>query len=165
MSALFHDTTFWVAVGFVIFALVVFRPGKRAILGFLDARAAAIRDEIESARQLREEAQQALGEYQRRQHDAAREAEAIVAQAEEEAARLRERLTAQLEESLSRREAQARDRIAQAEDAARQQVRTAAIDLAVDAARTLLVARAAAELDLALVKATIDDLPGLLGQA
>ncbi|MEQ8371045.1 MAG: F0F1 ATP synthase subunit B [Alphaproteobacteria bacterium] len=159
MDALLHDTSFWVAIGFVIFLLIVWRPGKRAILGFLDTRTAAIRSEIDNARKLREEAQHALAEYQRRQHDAAREAETIVAQAAEEAGRLQERLTRQMEDSLARREAQARDRIAQAEDAARQHVRAAAIDLAVDAARTLLAAEAAAQLDRSLVRETISQLP------
>ena len=46
MPHLFSDPEFWVMVALVIFFAVVWKPGRRAILGSLDARAARIRGEL-----------------------------------------------------------------------------------------------------------------------
>ena len=51
----------------------------------LDDRADKIRQELEEAQRLREDAQATLASYQRRQRDALKEAEDIIAHAREEA--------------------------------------------------------------------------------
>src|SRR6266436_5047634 len=71
MGHLFGDPEFWVLLAVVIFVIAVWKPAKRAIIGALDARAERIRQELEAARKLREEAQQALAAYQRQQQEAA----------------------------------------------------------------------------------------------
>jgi hypothetical protein len=54
--------------------------------GALDKRADQIRNELEEAKKLREEAQQLLAEYQRKRKEAEAEAESILSAAEKEAA-------------------------------------------------------------------------------
>ena len=44
-----HDTNFWVAVSFVIFAGLVIKFGRGAINALLDRRIEEIRNEIKSA--------------------------------------------------------------------------------------------------------------------
>ena len=73
---MFSDPTFWVAVGFVIFVGAAGRPIMAKIGGALDNRAAEIAGKLEEAKNLREEAQAALANYQRLQRDAAAEASA-----------------------------------------------------------------------------------------
>ena len=68
--AIFTDPTFWVAVAFVVFAALVFKPIRQAIAGALDDKIALIRGEVEEAQRLREEAQATLASYQRQQRDA-----------------------------------------------------------------------------------------------
>ncbi|MEC9165890.1 MAG: F0F1 ATP synthase subunit B, partial [Pseudomonadota bacterium] len=94
---MFSDPTFWVAVGFAIFVVAAGRPIMAKIGGALDNRAAEIAGKLEEAKNLREEAQTVLANYQRLQRDAATEAEAILAHASEEA----ERLRAAAEENLA----------------------------------------------------------------
>ena len=65
MALLFDEPEFWVLLAVVIFVVVVWKPARRAIVGGLDARAARIREELEAARRLRDEAQEALAAYQR----------------------------------------------------------------------------------------------------
>ena len=67
---LFAEPEVWVLLAVVAFVIGVWKPARRVILGGLDARAARIRDELQSARRLREEAQQALAAYQKRQREA-----------------------------------------------------------------------------------------------
>jgi F-type H+-transporting ATPase subunit b len=129
---------FWVAVAFVIFVALVWKKASAAITGMLDARAEKIRAELDEAQRLREDAQALLANYQRRQRDALKEAEAVIAHAREEADRLRTQAGTDLEASLKRRESQAMDRIAQAEASALAEVRNLTVDIAVSASRRIL---------------------------
>jgi F-type H+-transporting ATPase subunit b len=106
---MFQAAEFWVALATVIFAIFAFRPASKAVTAMLDDRAEKIRQELEEAQRLREDAQATLASYQRRQRDALKEAEEIIAHAREEAERLRLHSTADLEAAMKRREAQALD--------------------------------------------------------
>ena len=133
----FHENAvFWVAVAFALLFVLFGKKIFAAITSGLDSRAETIRDEIDEATRLREEAQELLAGYQRKQHEAAKEAEAIVERAKAEADRLAEKAAAHLEESLKRRERQAMDRIAQAE-AGDEGDSESAVDLAVSATGNL----------------------------
>ena len=138
-GSVFSDPTFWVAVAFVLFfALMTYLkvPGK--LTAQLDARADRIREELEQAKALREEAQETYAEYQRKAEEAQQEAENIVAHAREESARLAEKMRADLEASMERRKAQAEAKIAQAEQQAIDEVRNRAVEIATAAAAKIL---------------------------
>ena len=67
MAAIVHDPEFWLTIAVLIFIGVVWKPAKRLLIGGLDARAARIRQELDAARNLREEAERALASYQLKQ--------------------------------------------------------------------------------------------------
>ncbi|HYE42889.1 MAG TPA: ATP F0F1 synthase subunit B [Caulobacteraceae bacterium] len=150
---------FWVAVAFVIFMALVWKKASAAIGSMLDARAEKIRAELDEAQRLREDAQATLASYQKRQADALKESESIVAHAREEAARIRAQSTADLEAALKRREAQAMDRIAQAEAQAIAEVRNLTVDIAIAASRQLLSQGIQPAQADKLIDASIADLP------
>ncbi|MEC7515268.1 MAG: F0F1 ATP synthase subunit B [Pseudomonadota bacterium] len=156
---MFSDPTFWVAVGFVIFVVAAARPIMAKIGGALDNRAAEIAGKLEEAKNLREEAQAALANYQLLQRDAAAEAEAILAHASEEAERLRAAAEENLAQTLKRREEAALDKIAAAEARALQDVRNRAVDVAMAATEKLVVDAMSDEVRQKVTKAAIDDLP------
>ena len=158
MEGLRHSTTFWAGVAFVIFVVLAYRPGKRILTGALDERIAKIREEIEEAQRLREEAQSALASYQRRQREALQEAEKIIEHAREETERSRARAEAELEESIKRREQQAADKIAQAEAAALDDIRNRAVELAIGATAKLLEEKLAGKAGEKSVSDAIKDL-------
>ena len=81
----FAEPEVWVLLAVLTFVIGVWKPARRVILGGLDARAVRIRDELETARRLRDEAHEALVGYQKQQREAAAEAEAIIAHAKAEA--------------------------------------------------------------------------------
>ena len=159
MSEIFASPTFWEALAFIVFIGIVLRYGYRRVVGILDARSEKIQTELDEARVLREDAQALLANYQRKQRDAEKEAQAIVEQAKEEAGRLRTRAEADLQETLARREQAALDKIARAEAQALQDVRDNAIDAAVAAAQALI----ADNLDEAKSAALIDEAIACLG--
>lgn len=161
-ASLLAKPEFWVALSFVAFFVVVWKPLKGAILGGLDARAERIRKELDEAQRLREEAQSMLAEFQRKQRDAVQEAEAIIARARSEAERLQREAKTRLEADLKRREEQALQRIAQAEQAAANEVRAAAVDVALAATRSLLGSKLDAAAQTRLIDEALRELPGKL---
>ena len=159
-----HDEPFLSPELLLVLALVVlfailWKPAKKAILGGLDSRAERIRNELEEANRLKEEAQAALATFQRKQRDAMQEAEQIVEHARQDAVRLRAQAAESLEEQLARREQQAMDRIANAERSAAAEVRGAAVDLAVAAAAKLIAEQVDEAKSAALIDEAIADLP------
>lgn len=139
MSYLLQDTSFWALIGLLLFFGLLWRFGVHKVLGKnLDARAEAIRNELDEARRLREEAQEMLAKYERQQRDAANEAEEIVKKAKLDAEFIRETARKELAQRIERRTALAEQRIAQAEAQAAKDVKALAADIAVEAAAKLL---------------------------
>lgn len=134
-----QDANFWVLVSFSLFVGMILYFGVPAMItGALDKRADDIKNELDEARKLREEAQQVLASYQRKQRDAEKEAEAIVEQAQAEAERLAVETQAILTEQVERRTQQAEEKIGRAETQALEEVRAIAADVAVSAARRII---------------------------
>ncbi len=158
MSGLFSSGAFWVGLAFVVFVAAIWRPVGRMMGGALDGRSDKIREQLEEAVRLREEAQALYAQYERQQQEAVAETELILAHAREEAARQDRQAAEALEAALKRREEQVLERIARAEQEALDDVRAAAVDVAVRATRKLLAETLDAEGHAALVDAAIADL-------
>jgi F-type H+-transporting ATPase subunit b len=156
---LLADAEFWVLVAAVVFVVAVWRPASRLITGGLDARAARISAELDEARRLREEAESLLADYRAKEQQAKAEAAAIVAHAAAEAERIAAQSTRDLELAVERRQRMAEERIAQAEAKALDEVRAAAIDVAIAAAREVIAAEIDEKRGSALLDAAITALP------
>ncbi|HWK46120.1 MAG TPA: F0F1 ATP synthase subunit B [Stellaceae bacterium] len=156
---LFHDVEFWIAVSFVLAMAVAWQKGKQPILSGLDARATKIKEELEEARRLREEAESTLASYQLKQRDALAEAQQIIANAQADAEQFGKQAALDLEVALKRREEQSVEKIAQAEQKALAEVRNLAVDVAIEATRAVLVQVLDAKRSAALIDHAIDDLP------
>ncbi len=156
MTYLLQDTSFWTFIGLIVFFIVIWRAGAfKAIGGALDDRAEKIRTELDEARRLREEAQELLASYKRKQAEAAEEAKKTFRQAKADADLMREEAKREIAERVERRTALAEARIAQAEAAAANEVKSLAADLAVEAAKDLLSNKLSKTQRNALVKADI----------
>ena len=160
---MFQDPTFWVLVAFIGFVgvLVYFKVPGMVTKG-LDARAEKIKADLEDADALLKEAQDLLASYQKKQREAADEAQEIKARAKEEGKRIVENGRAQLEESLQRREKLAMDRISQAEASALDEIRARTVDIALDATRDLLADNLSDHKANAMLDDAIKELPGRL---
>jgi F-type H+-transporting ATPase subunit b len=136
------DATFWALIALVIFLGIVIYYRVPGLIGkSLDERAAKIRNELNEAQRLREEAHQLLGEYQKKRKEAEQEAGEIVAAAKREAETLVEDAHKKSEEYVARRTALAELKISQAERDAVAEVRSIAVDVATEAARAVLAGK------------------------
>ncbi|MGH7004991.1 MAG: F0F1 ATP synthase subunit B [Alphaproteobacteria bacterium] len=150
------DATFYALVGLVIFlALVVYLKVPGTVGSSLDARADKIRDELEEARRLREEAQSLLAEYQRKRKEAEKEAGEIIAIAQREAHGLLEEAKKKTEDYVARRNRLAEQKIAQAQVEAVNEVRASAVDIAVAAASKIMADKVDAKSSAELFKSSL----------
>lgn len=161
-NTFYEDPQFFVLVAFVITIGLIGKTVYHKINVFLDERSEGIRKSIEEATQLREEAQDLLASYERKQRDAANEAKEIIEQATREAEHLTEKATTDMNTLIDRRRRQAKDRIAQAEIAARDEIRTVAIEIALEASRRILSEKISSKKGDALIDEAIKDLPSQL---
>jgi F-type H+-transporting ATPase subunit b len=150
---------FWVTIAFLVFVLVLLYYKVPAVIAkVLDERADGIRKELDEARRVREEAQNLLADYQRKHRSVGEEAEAIVAQARHEAEAFAQETRRTLKEQLERRTKLAEEKIARAEGQAIDEVRAAAVDLAIAAAEKILREKASGAAAAALIDQSIRDL-------
>jgi len=134
--------TVWATIGLVTFlGILVYVGVPKTVLGMLDDKSKKIADDLDEAKRLREEAQSLLAEYERKRQAAEEEAQEIIEAAKSEASRLTEEAQASLEDLITRRTKAVEEKIAQAESQAIADVRARSADIAVEAARHVLVAK------------------------
>ena len=153
------DASFWATVALVLFfVLIIYMKVPGLITKGLDDRSDKILNDLEEARRLREEAQQLLAEYQRKRKEAEQEAEAIVSAAKHEAEAMAKDAEQKTEEYITRRTALAEQKIAQAEGQALAEVRTAAVDLAVEAAESVISQKMTGAANTSMFKSSLAEL-------
>jgi F-type H+-transporting ATPase subunit b len=133
------EAEFWVAIAFVIFVGVLgYLQAHKWLIGSIDDRRERIKSELEEARRLKVEAEALLATYRRKQQEDESEAQTIIASAKAEAERLAAEAEEKIEEFIARHTKMAESKIAQAEAQALADVRSAAAEVAVAAAETIL---------------------------
>jgi F-type H+-transporting ATPase subunit b len=132
----------WVAIGFVLVIALLLWKGAPAMIGkMLDQRAAVISAELDEAKRLRAEAAALLVDYKTRAAGAEAEARTILTDAKAQAAQFAAESRAALTAQIERRALAAKDKIAQAEAAALNEIRGLAADAAINGAQKLILAR------------------------
>ncbi|UZK65988.1 F0F1 ATP synthase subunit B family protein [Sphingomonas sp. M1-B02] len=150
------DATVWVSIAMLAFILIlVWKKVPSLITRGLDGQIAAIRARLEEAKQLRAEAEALRDEYARKIAGAEAEAQAMLVHADAEAKGVLAKAEADARDLTARRAKMAEDKIAAAERAAIQAVRTQAAEAATRAAASIIAAKHGAEADKALVDQTI----------
>lgn len=158
-----HDPTFWVLISFALFiGLLLYYSVPRMIGSTLDARADAIRSELDEARRLREEAEALLADYKTKALQAETEAKSIIEQAKRDAEALAKQSREALAETVARRAKMAEEKIARAESQAVAEVRASAVGVALTAAEKILKERTTGATATGLIEDSIRNLKGKL---
>ncbi|MEX0341609.1 MAG: hypothetical protein AB3N06_03395 [Erythrobacter sp.] len=130
----------------------------KIIGGGLDSKIAAIKEQLDEAKQLRAEAEALRQEYADKIAGAEQDAEAMLANAQVEADAILEKAEADSKAMVERRKRMAEDKIAAAERDAVEDVRNRAVNAATTASRKLIAAKHDAEADKALADKVIADI-------
>ena len=137
-----YEPEFWVAVSFFIFiGVLVYFGVHMKVVSALDARALLISKELEEARQLREEAEKVLADYQRKLGDVVTEVDNITALAAKQAETLAAETRQSLKEYFDRRIKIAEEKIARADGSGARAAGGDAVDAAIAAAQNLIAAK------------------------
>ena len=153
----------WLLVAIIILAVLVWKPFKLHVLGGLDRRGQNIRNELDAAKRLHEEAKELLAKHRRQLHEGESLAADIEARAKLETERLQTRLKAEFEQLVERRTQQAEERIAQEEARALADVRARAADLTVATTRRLLTEKLGGDAAQRVMQASIGEVTKKLG--
>ena len=155
------DEAMWVALGFVLFVVLVWKKAGAALAETLDTRSAKIKSELDEARKLHEEAKSELDSLKGLKRDAEKEAKTIVENAKAAANRIRETAAQKAVETVARREAQAAAKIQASEVALVNELRAKAAILAVDAARELIAEKMDEDASLKLIETSVKQIASL----
>lgn len=161
-ASMWNNPTFWVAISFVIFVALLARPAWRFVIRSIDDKIQEIKNKLEEATSLREEAQDMLAANKRKLAAAEKEATEIIMAAREEAQAIKTRLAEELEQLLRRRQQLASDRIAQAEADAVEAVRLLTVDIALNATEQILAEKLKGKNGENLINDAIRELSGKL---
>jgi F-type H+-transporting ATPase subunit b len=149
-----QNTDFVVVVAFLIFVGILLYYKVPSTIGkMLDGRSASIKSDLDEARALRDEAQNLLASYERKQKDVQEQVNRIVSGAKEEAANAATAAKADIAASITRRLAAAQEQIASAEASAVKAVKDQAVIVAVAVAKDVL----AAQMDAKSANGLVDD--------
>lgn len=153
------DATWYVSIAMLVFlGILIWKKVPAMIAASLDAKIAAIAQQLDEATNLRVEAEALKAEYAAKIAGAEAETAAMRARAEAEAAMLVEKAKADATALIARRKKMAEDRIGAAEAAAIADVRGAAARAATQAAAALIAAKHDAGADKALIDNAIKSL-------
>jgi len=157
------NTDFVVLLGFLLFIGVLLYFKIPTLLGgLLDKRAQGIRDELDEAKALREEAQTLLASYERKQKEVQEQADRIVEAAKKDAILAADQAKEDLKASIARRLAAAQDQLASAEAGAVKEVRDTAVTVAIAAANDVIAKQMTAKNGAALIDDAISEVSSKL---
>ena len=137
-----RNTNFVVLIAFLVFVgILVWQKVPALLAGLLDDRANMIRNQLDEARLLREEAKALLASYDAKHRQVQEQSLRIIASAKEEAQAAAAKAKIDLHNAIARRVAAAEEQIASAVKAAEIAVRNQAINVSVAAAGDILSAQ------------------------
>lgn len=147
----------WVSISMAVLLLIAFGVAKvhKTIAGGLDGKIAAIRQNLDEAKQLRAEAEGLRAEYAAKIASAEKDAEAMLANARTEADTIVAKAEADAKAAIARRQQMAADKIAAAERAAIDGLRAEAAKASAAGAAALIADRHDAKADAALADQVI----------
>ncbi len=159
LTTLLQDAHFWIFLALLAFIALLIRikaPGL--IAKALDDAGAQVQSQLDEAQRLRDEAKALLAQIHAQRLETEKAAAELMRAAEADAERLRAEAAVKLEEDVRLRGVMAERKIALAEAQAAGEVKSAAADLAAQAAEAVLVARIAAATSDPLIDAGLKTL-------
>ena len=158
-----RNTNFVVLIAFLVFVGILVWKNVPGLMGrALDDRAQMIRNNLDEARLLRDEAKALLASYEAKQKEVQAQSLRIIATAKEEALAAAAQAKQDLHASIGRRLAAAEDQIESAVKAAELAVRNQAITVSIAVAGEVLARQMTAEGANASIDAAIDQVAARL---
>ena len=135
---MYFDETAWVAVAFLLFFVLVWKKGKKAILSLLDERSLSIEKELNEAKSLKEEALEELRLALQNQKNVSDEAENLIKNAKETAKKIQEEANLKSLAMIKRKEEQTKQKILSLEAEAIKNIKEITSSIVIEASKTYI---------------------------
>ncbi len=152
-GAFYENPEFWVATAFILVVVLLAKPVSKLLNLMLNKRIDIIANRITEARQLNEDAQKMLAEYEKKFLNAEKEAKAILRKSEKEIEFLKTERLKKMEIELQIKQKEAEQRIATAQENAMKEITTVTSELTIQAIKKVLVQK----LDKSMQSKLIDE--------
>ena len=135
---MFFDETAWVAIAFVLFIILVWKKGSQAITSMLDNRSLLIKNELNQAKSLKDEALEELRQTLQIQKSISEEADNIIKEAKENAKKIIEEAKVKSSEIIKRKEDQANQKILALETEAINNIKKISSNIIIESSKTYI---------------------------
>ena len=101
---MFTDPQFWVAVAFIVFVAAIFNPVRKILTSKLDTQIKQIKESIDEAENLKNEAQITLSEIKQRQNEVQKEIKLIQEDAKHQIKQIEEAAELKLKDQIQKKQ-------------------------------------------------------------
>jgi F-type H+-transporting ATPase subunit b len=135
----FYQPASWVFIAFIIFiSIAIYLKVPNMVTKLLDEQISKIKNDLDDARKLKEDANSLLAEYERKIESANKEAENIINQAKNNAKSYEENSNKKVEEFILRSEKQSIEKIQQAQKSAIKKINEEIVNKSVEVAEKII---------------------------
>lgn len=135
----FYQPASWVFIAFIIFiSIAIYLKVPNMVTKLLDEQISKIKNDLDDARKLKEDANSLLAEYERKIESANKEVENIINQAKNNAKSYEENSNKKVEEFISRSEKQSIEKIEQAQKTAIKKINEEIVNKSVQVAEKII---------------------------
>ena len=159
---MFSDPQFWVLIAFIIFVGAIFNPVRKIITGSLDNKISEIKDSINDAEQIKNDAQLAISEIKKRQNKVNSEIQKIKEDANKKVKIIEENFRNKLTEQIDKKEGAASLKIDQMLRDANNEIQDYITDTSVATSINILKAKLDKNEKQNLIDLSIKDLNSIL---
>ena len=135
---MYFDETAWVAIAFILFFVLVWKKGRKAVLSLLDERSLLIEKELNEAKSLKEEALEELRLALQNQKNVSDEAENLIKNAKDTAKKIQEEANLKSLEMIKRKEEQAKQKILSLEAEAIKNIKEITSSIVIESSKTYI---------------------------
>ncbi len=159
---MFSDPQFWVAVSFFLFLLAIFNPVRKILTSSLDSQINEIKNKIDEAENIKNEAQITLAELKKREAEVEKEIEELKIRSEEKILQLKDLSSKKLSEQIEKRKLLAENKIDQFIRDTNQSIKNHITDVTIEAVTNILNNNLSSEKKSELIGESIKDLNNVL---
>ena len=159
---MFSDPQFWVAVAFLLFVLAIFNPVRKILTLSLDSQITEIKNKIEEADNIKNEAQKTLSELKTREAEVEKEIKSLKLESEKKILELTNLSSKKLKDQINKRQLLSENKIDQFVRETNISVKNYISDAAIEATTYLLNNNLSNEKKSELIDSSVQELRGIL---
>ena len=159
---MFSDPQFWIFIAFLIFLLAIFKPVKTILTKGLDSRILEIKQSIDQAEKIKNQAQITLSEIKKRENELKEEIKKIQSNAKEKILSIEKNINEKLQVQIEKHQELAKNRIDQMQREANLEIKNYIIKNAINATYAILEKKLNESEKQKLIDYSINDLNSIL---